>query len=80
MKDYCKGVKCFMSFALSYQKNIRGDKIRCSCVKSKNKSIRYYDYTYPKEKKRSSLKNIYVGFHTKNHMFLIRPCWKGFLA
>jgi len=51
MKDYCKGVECFISFALSYQKNIRGDEIRCSCVKSKNKSIRYYDYTYPKEKK-----------------------------
>ena len=52
MKDYCKGVECFISFALSDLKNIHGNGIKCSCVKSKNKSIKYYDDAYFKAKKR----------------------------
>jgi hypothetical protein len=36
MKDYCRGVEGFISFALSNLKNISGGGIRCPWMKCKN--------------------------------------------
>jgi len=42
-KDYCKGVECFINFALSNPKNTGGGEIRCSCVKYKNNNFHRSD-------------------------------------
>ena len=36
-KDYCKGIKGFINFIISYLRNISGDGIKYLCVKCKNK-------------------------------------------
>ena len=40
-QDHLQGVKSFINFALSNPKNISVGKIRCSCVKCKNKKFHY---------------------------------------
>jgi hypothetical protein len=42
-QDHLQGVKSFINFALSNPKNISVGKIRCSCVKCKNKKFHYKD-------------------------------------
>ena len=39
MKDYYKGIESFINFIFSNPKNISIGKIRCSCVKCKNKNF-----------------------------------------
>jgi hypothetical protein len=73
-EDYCKGVESFINFALSNPKNISGGRIRCTCVKCKNKKFHQSDIMIMHLLKKGSLRNIYVDLHTENLLFHMRPC------
>jgi len=73
-EDYCKGVESFINFALSNSKNISRGRIRCTCVKCKNKKFHQSNIMIMHLLKKGSLRNIYVNLHTENLLFHMRPC------
>ena len=71
-EHHCKKFEGFINFALSYPKKINGGKIRCSCVKYKNKKFYRSNVVTIHLLKKSLLRNICDNLHTKNPMFLTR--------
>jgi hypothetical protein len=65
MQNYLQGVDGFIN---SKPKNISRGKIRCHAWKSDHKDIEMM----PLFKKRFIDKS-YIGIHTKNYMFLMKP-------
>lgn len=74
MINYRNGFDDFINYTLSNMIIISGGDIIYPCTKRKNKKFLDLDditmYFYIK----CSWRNIDVGFHTENHMFLTRPC------
>jgi hypothetical protein len=67
-------IQGFINYALSNPRNISGGGIRCPCKKCKNKKNYWSRYCNDASStKKDSLRKIYVGMHTKNHMFLTIP-------
>jgi len=66
MEDYCKWLEGFINLSLLNPKNINGGRIRCSCVKCKNKKFHQSDIVMMHLLKKGLLRNSYVGLHTKN--------------
>jgi len=73
-QDYLQGVKSFIYCVLSKPNDISADKIRCLCVKCTNKKFHHKDIVMMHLLKKCLLRNTYVDLHTKNHIFLIKPC------
>ena len=74
-QDYLKGVEGFINFLLSNLNNINESEIRCLCVKCMNKKFHHKNIVMIHLiKKKSLLRNTYVGLQTNNPMFLTKPC------
>jgi hypothetical protein len=81
MQNYLKGVESFINFILSNSKNISGDEIRCSSAKYKNKKFHHKVVVMIHLLKNDFAKKYLCWFtHYKNHMFLMKPCLKGWLT
>jgi hypothetical protein len=75
MMYYCNEVQGLINYALSNLRNISGGGIRCLCNKCKNKTFLDLDVVmmHLLQKKKGSWRNICVGIHTENYMFLMIP-------
>jgi hypothetical protein len=72
--DYCNMVKGFINCTISNPKNINGGSILCSCKRFKNKKSQDSDIvTMHLLLKNNSWKNTYIGLHSENPLFFMRP-------
>jgi hypothetical protein len=73
-KNYLEEFEGFIIFVPFKLKNISIGKIRCSCVKCKNKKSHHKDIVMIHLIKKVLSRNAYVYLHMKNLMLLTKPC------
>jgi len=72
-EDYSRGVEGFIDFSLSNSKNISEGKVKCLCMKYKNKKFLQLDVVMTDLLRKGFVKNSCVGLYMENHVLLTRP-------